>query len=155
MDGITAIAAILIASFAIDRLVTGTLFVLSFIKSFNRVFPDPALEQDAVARTAAEKKRTLLYFTLAALVALGVVVGYGNVSILAAVGFSTINPKLDRILTGLVLIGGAERLADILKWGAAGGIQRASAESKPLEITGKLILEDSAGRKVTVGPGGN
>ena len=139
MDGITAIAAILIASFAIDRLVTGTLFVLSFSKAFNRLFPDPALAQDAPTHSAAEKKRTLLYFILAGLVALGIVVGYGNVSILAAVGFSTINPKLDRILTGLVLIGGAERIADILKWGVGGGVQRASRESQPLEITGKLI----------------
>ena len=156
MDGITAIAAILIASFAIDRFVTGLLFLLSLIKPWNRLFPDPALETDPVARSTAEKKRKLIYFSLAAFLAMGVLVGYGNVSILAAVGFSTINPLLDRILTGLILIGGADRVADILKWGTAGGASSpSSTSSSPIEITGKLVLEDASGRKATIGPDGS
>ena len=42
LDGVTVLAVILIASFAIDRIVTGTLIVLSFIPIWNRWFPDPS-----------------------------------------------------------------------------------------------------------------
>jgi hypothetical protein len=72
IDGISALAVILIASFAIDRIVTGLLFLLSFLERWERAFPDPATVEDTLARVRAEKKQKLGYFIFAALLGVGV-----------------------------------------------------------------------------------
>ncbi len=69
LEGITAIAALLIASFAIDRIVAGTLFLLSFSDGWNKRFPEPALVKDEDLRYKAEKKLKLVRAVLAAIVA--------------------------------------------------------------------------------------
>ena len=143
IDGVSGIAVVLIASFAIDRIVSGLLFVASLFAARSRVFPDPALLESGPARSRAEKKQKVLYFLLAGVLAMGVVGAVGNVRILSALGFST-HWLLDIIFTGLLLMGGADRVAELLKMaGAPGGEKPAS---RPIEITGRLTLEDSGRR---------
>ncbi len=146
IDGISAIAVILIASFAIDRIVAGVLFLLSFVKGWRRIFPDPALLEDAVARARAEKKRKLVYSGLAGVLALLVVAWYGQVRILKATGFATA-PVLDTLLTGLILMAGADRMTGLLKTLGTPAIEKPEPAARPIEITGKLILEEPAARK--------
>jgi hypothetical protein len=114
IDGVSAIAVVLILSFAINRIVIGLLFVLSFIKPWSRLFPEPALEEDTQQRARAERKRRLVYYVLAAILAIGVFAGYGTVRILSVSGFPSINPVLDIILTGLILVAASERIAQML-----------------------------------------
>src|SRR6266849_81197 len=107
LDGVTVVAVILIASFAIDRVVSALLFLLSLSKSF----PEPA-----------SKKYQVWYFCIAGILAIFVIAYWGNVRILAAVGYPPDpNPVLDALLTGIVLVGGAERLATMLKLPGAAG----------------------------------
>jgi hypothetical protein len=142
LEGITAIAALLIASFAIDRIVAGILFLLSFSDGWNKRFPDPVLVKEEDLRYKAEKKLKLLRTILAAIIALPVLAFYGEVRILAAVGFETVNPILDQVLTGFILIGGADRIGEVLKWsGVQARPQAEKTSSQPIEITGKLTLE--------------
>lgn len=143
LEGVTAIAAILILAFAIDRIATGLLFVLSFIEGWDKRFPDPVTVADPAERVRAEKRKKLIYFVFAALLGLPLLAWYGKVRILNAVGFVSVSPTLDRFLTGLILIGGADRISELLKWGAEKGGVHAS---HPVEVTGKLVLEEPVGR---------
>jgi hypothetical protein len=140
IDGVTAITMVLIASFAIDRIVTAVLFLLSFVGAA----PDPASAADAAARASAERKYKLLYFTLAG--ALGVLVlgFYGQMRILSALGLPT-NPVLDTVLTGIVLMGGADRIAAFLKVPGAAEAEQPAAQ--PIQITGTLKLEEGTPKK--------
>jgi len=152
LDGVTAVAVVLIASFAIDRIVAGCLFALSLSKAWDRRFPDPSSIADESDRRRAEKKQKVVYFILAATLGVVVLAWLGNIRILSAVLHSsgstqpTVNPILDTIVTGLLLTGGADRLAQFLKAPGEAGAQK--GESKPIQITGKLVLDDESGRRL-------
>ena len=154
IDGVSAIAVVLIASFAIDRIVTGSLFLLSFLPAWSRIFPDPKLfeDDDTVARARAQKKQKLLYFALAGLLAIPLLAWFGGVRIFSVIGFPEINPILDTIITGLILVGGSDRVAAIMRMmgGASGAAEK--SEARPIEVTGKLVLEDET-RKAVRGEG--
>lgn len=139
MNGINAIVIIIIASFAIDRIVMGLLFILSFIRPWSRVFPDPETVDEQAKRVAAEKKLKLIRFSFAAVLGILVLAGYGHIRIFEEMGFEKINPILDTIVTGLILVAGADRLGAILKMPGAPGVEK--AEPRPIEISGRLILE--------------
>ena len=158
LDGVTALALILIASFAIDRIVAGVLFLLSFSKAWSQRFPDPESVQDEAGRAQAERKRKVIYFVLAGVLGIGVLGWLGNVRILSAVLHSkdpnlpSVDPILDTIITGLLLMGGADRLAQVLKMPGAPGAEK--PEPKPIQITGKLSIEDASGKLAgTLKPG--
>ena len=139
-DGVTAIAMIVIVSFAIDRIVTATLFVLSLVApSF-----DPDTVDGPARRKHAERIQRLLYVVLAGLLGIFVVARYGNVRILSALGIET-DPLLDIILTGIILVGGSDRIAAVLKAPGAPGVEKPSPQ--PIQITGTLTLEEGAVRK--------
>lgn len=151
VDGINAIAVIAIASFAIDRVVSGLLFLLSFNKQWVIMFPDPELvtgTPEAIKR--AQKKQKLLYFTVAGVLAIVVLSYFGNVRILHYLGFE-LNPKLDILLTGLILMGASDRVSDLLKGmtGGGEGPKAVQQESHPVEIRGTLLLEDSRTGRAT------
>ncbi len=153
-DGVTAIAMMLIASFAIDRVVVGLLFLLSFLPSWQRVFPEPTLLADPAARARAERKRKLIYFVFAGVLAGLFLAGYGQDRILKAAGFS-INPTLDSILTGLILMGGADRMTELLKMIGVQNAEKPAAPARPIEITGRVILEEpAAGKRRLTAEGG-
>ena len=139
LDGVTVIAILLVASFAIDRIVTGVLFLLSFSNRWSRRFPNPDLITDPAARLKAQNTQKLLYFCLAGALAIPLLAGYGKVRILATLGFPT-NPLLDTILTGLILMGGSDRIAELLKMPGAPGAQR--SEPKAITIQGSLTLDE-------------
>ena len=134
LDGVTAIALILIASFAIDRIVTAALFLLSFVIPWL----DPGSVESLGARARAEKLYKLVYVTIAGVLAVGVVAQYGGIRLLSALGMAS-DPLLDTLLTGIVLVGGSDRIAALLKLPGAPDAERAPP---PIQITGKLTLED-------------
>jgi len=144
IDGVTAIAIIVIASFSIDWIFTTGLFLLSGWPAFSRFFPDPTLLQDARARSEAERRRKLLYFVVAFVLGVALAV-FGGVRLLAAVGFQT-TVTLDVFVTGLILAGGSDRIAEILK--AAGLPSAVKEPARPIEITGRLILEQEPGKSI-------
>lgn len=142
IDGISAIAVILIASFAIDRIVTGLLFLLSFFRPWAQRFPEPAT-RDGEERFGAERKHKLAYFVFAGALALFLCL-YGNLRIFHASGFQ-VPEWLDAIVTGLLLMGGADRMAALLNLGGGGGESKSSQQ--PIQITGKITLEQPANKK--------
>jgi hypothetical protein len=163
-DPVNVLVLILVASFAIDRIVTGILFLLSFSSAWTRRFPEAALLDEGAARKQAEKKQKLIYFVLAGVLGIVMLAGFGNIRLLDALGVQPPKPApdpdspgfatslfqwLDKILTGLILMGGAERISKVLKEHGLPGAEKPA--SRPIEITGKLILEDEAGKKIVAG----
>lgn len=144
MDGVTLLAVIVIGSFAIERISKAILFLLSLSAAWRRRFPDPALSTDPAARADAERKHLFIYYTVAGVLGLLVLAGYGNVRILHAVGIET-NPYFDAILTGLILVGGADRVGDLVKVPGSRGSER--PPDRPVQITGTLVLQEGATKK--------
>ena len=140
IDGLTALALVVIASFAIDRIVTGTLFIATFIG----IVPDPELREAGPGRVRAEKTYKLIYFLLAGILGVGVLAYFGNVRILHAMGIQDVNPHVDLIITGLLLMGGAERLSQFMQAPAGGGEK---PEPRPIEVVGTLKI-DGGGQKI-------
>ena len=145
IDGLSGIAVILIASFGIERIVTGLLLLLSLLKPWSRLVPDPASAEDAVGRSEAERKQKVAFFVFAGILGDLVLAYFGEVRIFRALGFINTNEILDSIMTGLILVAGADHIGPILKLsGAPGGEKPAE---RPIEITGRLILEGETGKK--------
>jgi hypothetical protein len=144
LDGVTAIAAVVIASFAIDRIVRGALFLLSFWRRWDLAVQDP---DDPASTHGGRKNFRLAYFVLAGALGLVALGWYGGVRILSALGFQSVDPVLDTVVTGLLLVGGAERTGALLQGLGGGGLAAASSTpSQPIEITGTLVLNDSGRR---------
>ncbi|HSB10271.1 MAG TPA: hypothetical protein VLM38_12360 [Blastocatellia bacterium] len=129
IDGVTAIALVFLASFAIDRIVTAILFLASFVGKGER------------EGARAERLRKLVYFVLAGILSVAVLV-LGNIRILRTMGVPDANPLLDALLTGLILMGGAEQLSGVLHAPS----EPATEHEKPIQVTGSLTIEDTSGR---------
>ena len=135
IDGVSAIAAILIASFAIDRVTTGILALFSWVRRRLRG------TRDVPDLLATDGGRRAPYFVVAGLLGAVVLGGFGDVRVLAALGFVSVNPYLDALITGLVLMVGADRASDLLqRFDVPGGGSKKPAA--PIEVTGKLVLEN-------------
>jgi len=135
IDGVSAMALVLIASFAIDRIARGLLFALAFWPRWLARFPDA---EDAATPADGKRRSHLAYLVIAAVLSTVVLAGYGGIRIFAALGFSDINPILDALITGLILVGGADRTEAILKRFAGG--EGAGASGGPLQISGTIVL---------------
>lgn len=141
IDGVSLLALFLIASFAVDRIVRGALFALSFVPFWQKLVPRAP---DTAPNPAAAKKQRLAYVLMASLLAVVVLGWLGRVRMLAALGFARVDPLIDTLFTGLLLVGGADRTEAILqKLGAGAGGEAAKTSAPPVEITGRVVLEDS------------
>lgn len=146
LDGISIIALVLIGSFAVDRIVRGLLFGLSYWKRWASLVPDP---NDPATPVPRRKHHQLAYFCFAACLGVVALGWYGGVRILSALGFVAVNPILDTLITGLILVGGADRTEAILCTLGAGGAEAAGArDSAPIQITGTLVLEGNLGNEL-------
>ena len=151
LDGISAIAVLLIAAFAIDRLVNVILFLLDFLPAWREAFPAPMLLPEGAPRMQAERRGKFVYFVLAFVFSIGVIIALSGVrtvdatgqtgsGILYALGFK--QHWIDVGLTMLILMGGAERISEALK--NIDASKAISEKPAPIEITGKLTLDEGS-----------
>ena len=148
LGGLSAIAVLLIAAFAIDRIVNAILFLLSFWNTWDERFPDPAEVAEGKDRVRAQRNQKLIYYVLAGICSSAVIVALDFNGILYHIGFKS--HWIDVFLTVLILMGGAERLAELLKTPGAPGVASAS-EDKPLEVRGTLQLVDTPAKEAATG----
>ena len=91
-------------------------------------------------RIKAERIYKCVYFVLAASLVLAVMLSFPGIRILASLGVQ-VPIDLDRIVTGLLFLGGAERLSQFLQQGSAGEKSEAtSPPPPPIAIEGTLML---------------
>ena len=144
-SGIQVAAMIVIASFVIDRVTGGTLFVLSLFDGWNRIVPDPATLDDPRSRLAAQKRATIVYYLFVAILASVLVLTF-DIRVLEALGINWAVPLSDQVFSVLVLMGGSDQVAALLKAPHAGKSLETTRKDQPIEVTGKLILEDRVDR---------
>jgi hypothetical protein len=142
LGGISVIAFVLLLSFAIDRVVNGLLFALSYSKHWRRICPDPIRVPEGTERALAERAQKVAFFCFAAVFS-GVVLWMVGRGILHQVGFA--EGPLDLFMTGLILIGGAERVSQFTKSFASAP---AVTHEAPVEIKGTLMLEEGGALQV-------
>lgn len=136
-------AMVLFISFAIDRVTRALLFVGTMFEGpWTPWLPDPLAVEDPAQRARAEKKQTMAYYVVASTLSLAALFAFHNVRLLKNLNYDA-NWFLDALLTGIVLIGGSDLVSKVLQVSGLGG-GGSESKSQPLEITGKLILEDSA-----------
>jgi len=141
------VGIILIASFAIDRIVTGLFFLLSYNAELRTIL-DPNTLEDPVAKASAAKLYRLVYTVCTGYLGIVVVAGVMGIRLSRIAGLE-LDPNagpitssmLDILITGLLLAGGAERLAEALK---LYGDKDSKPRQAPIEITGKVVLEQGA-----------
>ena len=166
---VTLLVMIILAAFVIDRVVAAVLFLLSFITAWDRRFPEPVTIENTDERRRARKKQKLIYFVFASILSFIFLLSFKQVGVLKALSFEskkdpavatsiasttgTTAPEVpedgrsygDFLLTWLILVGGAENIARLLK-GSQGDFDKEKSEPQPIEITGKLTLEDRSER---------
>ena len=145
MDPMRAIALILIGLFAVDRVVAGLFFLLSYSSDLRKSL-DPSAVTDPEKQAETMRNYRLLYAIVGGYLGTVVMAGYMQIRLFASTvvpGSEFIGkyPLLDIFLTGLVLLGGADRLAEVLRMLGGSGVPK--QKEAPLEITGKLVLEQS------------
>lgn len=158
LDVPSAITAILLCSYAIDRVLKGLLFLLALLPAWNRYIPDPASlpapdsfdDRNASAeawknRKHAETKQKLAYLLPAFVLGAGLAT-FGHIRVLHVLGFpdkDTSEMLVDILLSALILMGGADQTAQVLRMlGAKISTKAEPSQPRPIEIHGKLILEE-------------
>jgi hypothetical protein len=144
-DGVSVTAMLALAAFAVERVTTGILFLLSFWGLWRAQFPDPDALTDPEKIARARRKSKLAYFVLAGALVL-VVARSPEIRILHALNLE--GPALlDIALTCLVLVAGSDRIGEFLKGEGGSGVEKAS---KPVEIVGRvqLIEPEAAAREI-------
>ena len=148
-DGINLLTMLLIAAFAVDRVSAGILFLLEIVG----VLSDPDGLEEGVNRVRAKKRFTLLHFVVSGFLVILVLFYVGDFRFLDALGLgnradlSRVPLWLDHLLLAVVLVGGAEQMSAFLKMvGAPGGSTRGEG-AQPVEVSGKLVLEEPTGKK--------
>jgi len=142
LGGISVIAFVLLLSFAIDRVVNGILFALSYSKYWRRLCPDPIRVPEGTERALAERAQKIAFFGFASVLS-GIVLWMVGSGILHQVGFA--EGPLDIFMTGLILIGGAERVSEFSK---SLSTTPSAAHESPVEIKGTLMLEEGGALQV-------
>ena len=140
VTSINTMILIVVLSFAIERLVKAILFLLSFVRAWARHFPDPLMITDPIRRAKAERKKTIVYFVLVGILALMFQIK-GEIGLLIALKVEDSMTPLDILLTTIVLMGGSDitnKIVPLLGKDAGG-----ESSKQPIEITGKLILDNS------------
>lgn len=146
IDGVSMLALFAIASFAIDRLVRTALALLALFGWWRRLIPQGS---DPTSQTW----QRIAYVALACVPAVLVLGWFGKIRMLSALGFAQTNDWVDILFTGLLLVGGADRVEPLLeKMGAGSSAAGAASSAKPIEITGRLVLEDSQKKEPSAGP---
>jgi len=143
LDGVSALALLLLSSFVIERIVSGALFVLPTLG----VLPDLAQVDSKTARAAAQRKYTYVRVFLSGALVAALLAQWKTLSVLGL--FSQLSgqvpPWLDPTVTWVVLMGGADRIAAFVKLPA--GTAPEPQADPPIQVAGTLVLDDHRAAK--------
>lgn len=141
-DAFSVTAVLIFVAFAVERVTSGLLFLLSFSRRWDAFF-------SAARGTAQARRGKLAYYTVAGTLVLIVLILAQELRALRALDVDAWD-GVDFILTWLLLVAGADRIAGIM--GADSGAEPAAEVSKPLQIEGEVTLLDRAeGKSASLG----
>ncbi len=138
-DAVTVGTLLLLAAFAIDRTASGITFLFWRPKSAT-----------GELNAAAAWNQKIFYFVVASILAILILAMTTKVRILAGLGIlpeqgqsAGIDAWVDRLITFVVLVGGADRLSSILSKDR--GSTPKVEPDPPIEVRGTLTLYDAEG----------
>lgn len=138
-DGITVVAMLLLAAFAVDRLASATTFL---------AFRPAEKEETPAQKERREWNRKIVYFGVASVIAFVIMIASDKIRLLEAMGMlkeqvTGLDQWVDRALTFLVLVGGAERISNLL----GSPISASSREEQaPLQLEGTLVVDPTSAK---------
>ncbi len=135
-DGVSVTALMVLVAFAIERVTTAVLFLLSCNRRWRRLLAGSSVP--AQDPGAFERHQKIFYFFLAGAFAIAVVLLSARVRVLSALDVDA-PAVLDVCLTWLVLVAGADRISELVGKPDAGAAEPAS---KPLVVEGTLTLKE-------------
>ena len=145
-EGLSILTLLLIAAFTVERLTSGITFVLSWVG----LIPDPEITDEAEKKRArARNIRTVWHVVISAAFVLPVLYLLGNFSFLGTLGVSApvrIPAWLDRLILGIVLVGGSQQLSAFLTMVHSEPPGATKEASNDVEISGTVTLEDGGKR---------
>ncbi|HUP61658.1 MAG TPA: hypothetical protein VNA69_14705 [Thermoanaerobaculia bacterium] len=131
-DTAKLIAIVVLASFAIERIVAAISYLIDSVRLYQ-------LNHPAAAKLREKHQRKAFLLTAAALLAIGVVY-LADLRILRTLKLGEVPPEFDFALTWLVLFAGADRVRDFLQ--GAGG---SGAAAETSEVPGfRIVVDDGA-----------
>jgi hypothetical protein len=157
IDGVTALTLLLIGSFVVDRLACFLLVLLSLYRPFRDRFPAPAAvpPEQTERRGKARLNRIIVYYVLAVLIAIALLCRL-DLALLEPLGVNLAETVtqglsedaanrmndwyhfLDRCFTGLIIIIGAERVAQWLNMPGTPGAR--PNQTEPVLVSGEMFL---------------
>ena len=149
ITGTTALTILAIGSIVVDRISTGTLWMLSLSDVWDRSFPNPSTLEKPRDQNWAQAKLIAIYYAIATLVTMILLSFFCDLELLGAIGFEPVDQSdlflsrtIDRYISGAIIIIGAERVAQWLQ--LPGTPAAAAAALQPMVISGNLTLHDPA-----------
>ncbi len=141
-----AITIILVAAFAIERIVAGVFFLLSYSAGLRPLLCGETSHHEA-AHERAVKTRKLIQALLSGYLGIIVIAGILKIHLFQMMHFHLAgdqepNAFLDMLITGMIVAGGAGPIAEGLK--AFSDSIAEKETDRPVELTGKLILEQGS-----------
>lgn len=133
-DGITLAAMIVLASFVVERVKGGVLFLLAGSGAWRGIFPELSALKDEALRKAQRRQKTV-EFLLAGLLVLVALVFFPQLRVFETLGLPP-NGPLDFALTWLILTTGSDKLGEFL----SGNRELARPEPAPVKIVGDVRL---------------
>ena len=145
---------IMIISFVIDRVVRAFMFLLSFLGRWVHWLDDAANLEDETERLKAIKRQKLAYSLIAATFGIVFVWSFEEIRVLKLLIGSSPDNNLDFFITWMTVLGGSDFVGRILSISGIGDIGGgSSSNTQPIEITGKLTLENAGRNEDKVPPG--
>lgn len=151
MNATSALVLILILSFAADRIGKTILFALHQIPWWARRFPDPQLVEDKAQAAAARRRGTIAYAAIVGAIVATAAALHQELLILRMLTPDS-HFVVDLIVTTTVLMGGSDLIGRIIRLsgviegdegdGAGGHGGRAARRDGPIEVVGRLTLDD-------------
>lgn len=155
MNATSALVLILVLSFAADRLAKGLLFLLGLLPFWARWFPEPQLVKDPERQARVRTRRVVLYTLVVGSIAGTAIWFFPEIRIIELLSGPRTHVFIDIVVTLVVVMGGSDlvgRIVQISGIGEGGGGAVGGGRNEPIEISGKLTLENGETARVGSAP---
>lgn len=145
MNATSALVLILVLSFAADRLAKAILFLLALLPMWSKRFPDPRLIREQERKVHVKNRLVLVYTVLVASIAGIAIWMFPELRIIQMLSGPRIPELIDIIVTVIVVMGGSDlvgRIVQISGIGEGTATSPTSSRNEPIEINGRLVLEN-------------
>ncbi|MEY1557313.1 hypothetical protein AB3Y40_16900 [Yoonia sp. R2331] len=148
MNATSALVLIMILAFSADRLTKAIMFVLAFVPRWQRYFRDPEIISNRVEKYKMRNRYLIAYTVIVGVIACSAVFWFDDLRILTRLSGNNVDASIDIVVTTLVVMGGSDlvsrlvQISGIGEMGAAAASGDRSERNKPVEIVGRLVLEN-------------